>query len=478
MVVALAFFLVLFLFVAAFAVDLTRYYSLQRKTQSLADGATLAAAHTLNRVDVLEDLDRSRIVAEARRFVAGRRDYDEDVFEITADLSRGDVQAARFKPRPPDRADTHYRIGLNVKHAFEPYFLPRGIFGDQYLLVQSQAVAEIVPVFSTSNLFDAPEPGPPIPPLRHALYSRLDIKSEDFGNQSCLTVNGSLHADSGYIRFEEMDDPNGCGPGEGSLRINGDLEAGRPLPGGTCAGGPNPGAGCVVFENVNGSIVGDIIYSTDVISSSGPTEEGDRIHADPGQETLVVPPTPDEDPDQYPGAVCTVQGNYTVGGSDDLVGEDGTDCSGGGTFYVRDGSLTVTDFTPEGKYSFVADDSVTLDNFDALGSTELFVYAVDGWIKVQNINQALTINGSFYAPGNGTGGLCNPVQPGCIKFEDAQQNDVMINGSLVSGTLAKFENVRRLTLNHQSNEDVLPDDLRRLKRPNRIADYWKIHLIH
>lgn len=478
MVLALGIFMLLFLFVALFAVDMTRFYMLQRKTQSLTDQATLAAAGSLNQVVILKDLDRSRIVKEAYRFVGERRGFDENLFEIHAGLSRGDIQAAEFQPSPPDRADTYYRIGLNVKHAFEPYFLPRGIFGDRYYPVQSQAVAEMVPVFSHSNLFDPFEPGPPVPPLRHAIYSRRDIKPEDFGNQDCLTVDGSLHADSGYIKLEEMTDPDGCAPGEGTLRINGDIEAGSPLPGGSCTGGTNPGAGCIVFENVLGTIEGDLIYRTGVESMNGPNEQGERIHADPGREELVVPPTPGEDPEQYPEPICVVSGDHTVNGSDDLVGSDGTDCSQGGTFYVENGSLSVNDFSPTGQYSFVADDSVLLSGTGYAEGTDLFVFAVNGWIRVGGINDDLTLNGSLYAPAAGAGGLCDPVQPGCIKFEDASQYDVTVNGSLAAGTLVKFENVGHLTLNYRASRDTLPDGLRRLSRRNRIPDYWKIHLIH
>jgi len=459
--VATALFLLLFFFVALFAVDVTRFYLLQRKTQDIADQATLAAADALNQVVVLKNLDRSRVVREAYRFVSQRRGYDEDLFEIRADLSRGDVQAAEFQPRPPDRADTYYRIGLNVKHAFEPYFLPRRIFGDQPRPIQAQAVAEIVPVFSVSNLFDPFEPGDPIPPLRHAIYSKLDIKTEDFGDAGCLTVNGSLHADSGYIKMERMDDPDGCGAGRGTLRIRGD-----------------PGAGCIVFEDVAGTLEGDLIYRTGIVSSNGPVETGHRIHADPGPEELVVPPTPGEDPGQYPGPVCVVEGDRTVGSADALVGREGTDCSGGGTFYVRGGNLTVNDFSPEGSYSLVADGSITLHGAGSVGTTQLFVYAIHGWIKVEDIRDDLTVRGSFYAPAPGAGGLCNPVQPGCIKFEDARQHDVTVNGSLVSGTLTKFENVRRLTVNYEDHQDRLPGDLRESTRKNRIPDYWKIHLIH
>lgn len=477
-VIASVIFMFLFLMVAGFGVDLARYFVLQQRTQTIADEAVLSSAQQLNQVRTLEELDRARILRGALRYIQQKDGYSDDVYDYTVEMTGGDIQSARFSP-DATHPDTYYRIGINVKHAFEPYFLPRGIFGDHYSAIQAQAVAEAVPVFSEHNLYDPWVPGPPIPPLRYAVYSRLDIKPEDFNLSGCFTVNGDMHADSGYVRLEEMEAPDACGPGEGQVKLNGKVEAGDPDDIGSDCTGKQPDPGCISFENVDGDVLDDLLYPNGIVSQNGPTEHGDRLNVDPGGIVIPTPPTPAEDPDQYPGPVCIVDaggGVQTVSSPGDLVG-GGEDCSDGGTFYVQNGDMKVQHFTMRGDYSLVADGHVTFSDVGAMTSHDMFVMSVEKWIKFQNINTDLDLNATFYTPNGNVHGQCDPVQEGCIKFEEAGSNSIRINGGLVAGTLAKFETMDDLTINFQGHVDRLPGGLRVFVKPNNVPDYWKINLI-
>lgn len=471
----------LLLIVAGLGVDASRYLLVRNKVQLVADGAALAAASNYKQVRTLDEIDQKEVLSGALDYIKKRRSFNSDLYEYTSTMNTGDVLADSFvQPgASSSHADTFFRVGINVKHVFEPYFLPRYVFGDRYFTVQAQAVAEAEPVFSRQNMYDPVGPATVTGPLQHAVYSRHHIKAENLNVGGCFTVNGSMHADSGVLTLENMSG-SGCSNG-GKVDLNGNVEANDRLDaGGSCSSGA---PGCIVINNVDGTVDGDLIYETGLEESSGPTVNGERKHESPGSDDMPIPDSPDESPDEWPGPICVIENPsydwYTVTDPSQLVGQDGTDCSSGGTFYVKGGSLKVQDFTWEGDYSFVAEDNVKFEGVQSHTTNDGVMYAEKGWIKVLDINSDLELNATFYAPQTDTTDPgCFASTPGCVKFEDAGGNNITINGGIVAGTNAKFENVNDLTFNFQGHEELLSEDVVENNQAlNDIPDYWNVRLV-
>ncbi len=507
-IVAMIFFIFLFLIVAAMGVDMGRYFYTQQQNQNIADGATLAAAQAFNQIRSLSKIDRSDMTDAAFHHIAQRTGYDTGAYELSATFKTGDLLSDSFvdDTQADYLGDTYIRVGMNVKYYFEPYFLPRWAFGDEFFAVQSQATAELHPVFWTSNLYDPFEPGPPIAPLQYSIYSKEDIKPED---QDCFVSNGDLYSRQGYVKVENMAGSPNCRDSDGNdhwgldngdlnFSVDGNFVVGDPDGTDDDCSGNTPGAGCMVYENIDGWVKGDLRAQDDIDRCTGvagcPLVGGDvEEHSTeiPDIQPELIEEGPDEAPGDYPGTVC----RYDVGAdntktfngpSDFSTSDNGNDCSGGGTIYVEnDGNMKIEGMNPSvaGDFTFVADGSITINDVQGnnghFENDQFSFISLNEWIKMQNTSGDIEMDASFYAPTEGdlTGDdLCNPVQVGCVKVEEGD-GDLTINGSIVAGTLAKVENQNRFRMNWQPNTDVLPDELRQLTKKNDVPDYWEIHLI-
>ncbi len=453
-IVAGAFFAFFFFLVAAFGVDLSRYFLKVEKTQEIADAAALAGANWFNQVRKIDEVDTGKVRTMALKRIVESRGYSEDAYDIDREMKKGDIQFNKFSPDAA-HPDTYFRIGVNVKQVFEPYFLPEQLFGQRYFLVQAQAVAEVDPHFS-QNYY--PNRGERIPyfPLQYGIHSRKNIKPE---NMDCFVVNGDLHADSGSIVLEGING-NGCGPG---VEITGNLEAGDPDNMATTCGGPSPPPGCIRLENLNGSIDGEAIWATGYTSDGSVVPSKGDVQAAPPKSTLRVPPTPSDEPDQYNAPICT----FDAGGGVYTINDFSTlgPCSDGGTLHVKNGGLTIQGENLTNDYTIVADQQVKFSDVSNLDSHDMFVYSVNSNVKFENIDSA-EINASIYAP--------DPEQ-GQVKWETS--SDVEINGGLVAGYEAKIEANGYFKVNYKDNADLMPTDLTTREVRNDIPDYYSIKLI-
>jgi len=149
--VAGVFFLVVFLLVAGFGVDLANYLNRMNKLQQIADGAAMAGGNGLSQfADVPAVHDGYQSVIDYIRSTQGdtaAKDLYSEMKEDSGDsLMLGRDVNGRILIRGPlndGNGDTLYRVGVIVYGTFEPYFLPRQVFGDRVRLLQQKAVAQV-----------------------------------------------------------------------------------------------------------------------------------------------------------------------------------------------------------------------------------------------------------------------------------------------------------------------------------------------
>jgi len=443
--VAGAFFLIVFLLVSAVSVDLARYFMERNNAQEIAENAALAGAQALNQVRSLENINKSNILDMALKQLSNRKGYDQNVYEYVSTMDKGDIQFSTF---PPDanHSDTYFRVGVQALNSFEPYFLPRSVFGDQFHIVKAKAVAEAVPTFSKNYYQISQGPGNPISPLAYGIYSEKNVKPE---TMDCFKVDGDIHANDGYVKIEEMTG-DGCGTGE-SVRITGNVEAGN----------PGTGSGNVTFENITGTVESNVLHAGSYTHLNGPTIQGNVKNEDPADETLTVPPTPDSAPGDYNDPICT----FNARGGEKPISDFSLDtgsCSSGGTVYVKNGSLKISGANMNGNYTLVADQHVKFEDTPDLKSDDMFVYSVNSYVKFENVSNA-EINASIYAPN------------GEVKWETS--SNVQVNGGLVSGTMAKLETSDTLAINYKPHASLLPSPLQQPAPTKNIPDHYRITLI-
>lgn len=132
-------FLVLFLFIAGFAVDLARYYMLQERTQKIADAAALAGAQALNQYR--NQPDRSKAYEAVLNYIESRQGHGHAALYRTGtgDTIRH-VLVDQFRD---GGGDTYYKVGVLVFEEFDPFFLPRQVYGDDPRLITTEAVARL-----------------------------------------------------------------------------------------------------------------------------------------------------------------------------------------------------------------------------------------------------------------------------------------------------------------------------------------------
>ncbi len=464
--IAAALGLVLLLMFGVMAVDVSRYFQMKSQVQKIADGTALAVGLEMDRVRRPETIPRERMVAEAVRSIQTARGFSADVHEISANLSTGDVQFVQMPPDPPDQPDTFYRVGVNIKHAFDPLLVPRGILGDGWVALQAQAVAELRPVFSKHNLYDAVRPGDPRPELQYALYAGHNIKTEGV---ECFRVEGDLHSNAGAILLENIDGVRSDGvsvdcDGAQGLDLTGQLEAGDPDNVGASCDDP----GCVRMSDNTGRIEGDILWARDFTASGNSIDHtGTNEQATVDQVDMSSPPAPGEPGAGYPSPVCVRQDTYTISDLSTETTPDGDPC---GTIYVEGGSLTVSDPTIDRDYTFVADQHVLFQDTSDMTESDLFVFSRESYVKFENVTDA-AINATIYAP---------DPDNGYFKWEGdlSEVNRATLRGGIVTRKRARIEKLDHFTLLYRDHTDRLPKSLRNRVKPNEIADYWQVHLIH
>lgn len=133
--IGLALFVVLGVVVLVFAVDVSRYYWWFHRAHGLAERGALRAARTVE-----TPRDRAVVRDHVRDVVRRQVSSVSAGFETEVKLRRRVLRPAASGPS--SKADTVYRIALTVSRGFNPYFLPRTVFGDRRPLVRVRAVAE------------------------------------------------------------------------------------------------------------------------------------------------------------------------------------------------------------------------------------------------------------------------------------------------------------------------------------------------
>jgi hypothetical protein len=445
-----------FLMISGFAVDLGRYMAKVQKTQQMADSLALAGAGWFNQPRPVDEVDTRAILSLTLEKLNSYSGQDTALYEIDPEMKTGAIQLKKF-PADDVHPDTYFRFGVNVMQGFSPYFFPNWLLSRDSFLIQRRAVAEIVPRFTGFNYYPTAGEEIPVPPLQYSIYAKSNIKPEQM---DCFIVDGDLHADNGWVVLENITG-NTCGDG---VQISGNVEAGDPAAAGSSCGGATPDPGCVRLQNITGHIDGRAIWPTGYVNDGSVGPAGGNVNADPGLYDLTIPPTPDEDPDQYNQPICTID----AGGAEYTIGDFGAmgACSDEGTIYVRNGDLKISGANTQGDYTFVSDGNVKFESVDDLDSHDMFVYSINGGIKFENVVGA-EINATLYAP--------DPAQ-GEIKWETSE--NVTINGGIISGRDALIQTSGRVAINYKNNATLMPQSLRTREYLNNIPDYYLIRLIH
>ncbi len=435
-----AVFLAIFVLVAAFGVDLSRYFYRLGRMQKLADGAALTGAQALDQFRARPR--QSNAYRAVLNYINEHQGPEyRDRYTVYSDTQVEGVYLSGFTDEDGDSA---YRIGVVVRDQFDPVFMPSAFFGRDTQALHVRAVAEADPQYSRQYWSEIHSTKPdPYPPLRYAIYSEKYVKPE---TMDCFQVGGDIHANDGYVKIEEMTG-DGCGTGE-SVRIRGNVEAGA----------PGDGSGDVALENVTGGIEGDVIHAGNYKNENGPDVESEVRGEDPLDTPLIVPPTPGEEPSQYPGPICVFPGDLTVND----FGSDLGECSSGGTIHVK-GNLKISGRSTRGNYSFVGEGEVKFEDVPDLTSNRMFVYSVNENVKFEKVNDA-EINASIYAPTSE------------VKWETS--SNVTINGSVVAGVMVKLETTGYMRINYHNDADLMPEPLvREGAHPDPIPDYYRVYLV-
>ncbi|MFB6345418.1 MAG: pilus assembly protein TadG-related protein [bacterium] len=149
-----ALFIIVFLMVAGFAVDLALYYNRSAKLQEIADAAAMSGGQALRQFKSEPDTDKAyeavwdyikQRLGEETLDVYGRSPPDAELKTLKDDVTdHVEVRKIPAGDKLSISGDTEYRVGVVVYSDFEPYFLPRSVFGDERYGIHAQATARVV----------------------------------------------------------------------------------------------------------------------------------------------------------------------------------------------------------------------------------------------------------------------------------------------------------------------------------------------
>lgn len=138
--VAGALFMVVFLLIAGLGVDVANYFNRKSKVQSIADGAALAGGNAMNQF-ADTPAKYAAINAALSHIKATQGDTYVDLYNPGLGHESGNIMIKG--PLVDAEGDTFYKFGVVTFGAFEPYFLPRGVFGDKTRAIETMAVARV-----------------------------------------------------------------------------------------------------------------------------------------------------------------------------------------------------------------------------------------------------------------------------------------------------------------------------------------------
>lgn len=131
--------ILVFFMVAAMGVDLSRYFLRMAEVQKVADGAALSGAQALGYYS--NQPKQSRAVNAAWRYI--RTHQGEDYADLYQYHGAGKVEGIYVEGFTNTKGDSSYKVGVLVHGTFEPYFLPRMVFGDDPIRISRMAVSRI-----------------------------------------------------------------------------------------------------------------------------------------------------------------------------------------------------------------------------------------------------------------------------------------------------------------------------------------------
>lgn len=168
------FFIVIFMMIAGFAVDLSSYLNKKAKLQNMADGAAKTAGRALQQYRNYPNIDNGykqvwayikerqgknkfEIYPHSGQMLTGANDLKDNIVFRRMETNCGDPTASKYFYREANgdtqlisscygsSSDTFYLSGVAMVDHFEPLFLPNSVFGVRLSGISAVSVARVEP---------------------------------------------------------------------------------------------------------------------------------------------------------------------------------------------------------------------------------------------------------------------------------------------------------------------------------------------
>lgn len=205
--IAGVFFMLVFLMIAGLGVDVSNFFNKRSKLQSLADGAALAGGNAMSQYADTPATNKA-FNAALSYIKSNQGDTFVDLYEshyyTNSDTKIRDLSGNMIieGPKVDADGDTFYRFGVVTFGQFEPYFLPRQVFGDPDTLMESMAMVRVdgnirsrqITVPLNCGLIAGGDST-----TQTVISEKLNIEGADLCSNGEVDINGSLELPDGDL---------------------------------------------------------------------------------------------------------------------------------------------------------------------------------------------------------------------------------------------------------------------------------------